>query len=116
MLMVGVIATATQDSYVLLSSLVSDGGGVSLLTVPDPDHTSVYSPVQASWTLQYTQLEYDSQTGEMSTTLGDKIIIIWRKQLLNSKVTFIGFNQLFYYKLYDELLKPPRIKTQQKVP
>ena len=34
-------------------SLVSDGGGVSLMTVPDPDHTSctvLYSPAEHSST------------------------------------------------------------------
>ena len=65
---VGVDSGGDSDSntVMLLSSLVWDAGAVRHMTVPDPDHTPVYSPVQSCWTLQYTQLEYHSQTGEMS--------------------------------------------------
>ena len=104
-------------------SLVSDAGGVSLMTVPDPDHTSVYSgtallntPVRA---VGRQQSDWRDVIGVIS-----KIIIGRKKQTSNvtsdfdkCKVLISYFQQIkpWTVKISQQALKPIKQKCHIKL-
>ena len=101
-------------------SLVSDAGGVSLMTVPDPDHTSVYSGTVLLNTPVRTVERQQSNWGDVRSVVSK--IIIGRKESPSNVIRdFDTCKVLISYFLHilswtvKQALKPIELKCHIKL-